>query len=707
MRKTAAIVLFFCLIMTVFSGCSETELPEEWGEVALLHWSDSSDDWRIVIEDMRADAQGAAVAVTDREAGSTVLYRFRGDSPYRIAVMSWDYGEKPDPDKQWNDGLILYTDGSLISAGTEEGERCLRIYPEDSVTGDVARAFSFDGTEHSYDKLIGIPGFDSSGNCRIVPVDESRILLFSESGEANGWIVDIESGVCSESVFTLADMKNGAISQGVLYRITDRKLTAADVLTGEIPEGYKEISLRKALKDGEEPVTAGFVGEVLYWLGPDGSIHATDLPERKDRRVVTGSREFSADDGWKVIRAAAGESGTVYIQYERETEETRETVIAVRTAETSSRETSEIHLAGQNSQGVELNVNSEEIYFSKAVASSVQPAEFWADTGTYLKQWYMIRYYARFDDPVIRPRCSIEGCDHTTADCEAWYLNTQGGEIFLSESGNRYKMYCTQPSEFGWMSGLVIEKNGEVISEFPEFILPEGSIYSDGERLFFSAANEIGQKRWFVSVDAGTGETEKRLCMCPYYIVGLDEETGLFVFTDNVQRKSFCLDPQTWQVYPITEFDQERSLDVQVLRPDGCGCIAEPQNTKEEYSQLRIPEELGEDYQIFRESGSRALLLFHVGSRGTARIADLETGEITGEPVWMENVWGECSPIIYRETEDYYVIRPYCVSVPLLYPDPPGYADGIARGPYRQVYAFMSKEDFWNCSQEYTVFEVG
>ncbi|MBR3001598.1 MAG: hypothetical protein IKF39_11420 [Oscillospiraceae bacterium] len=102
MRKTAAIVLFFCLIMTAFSGCSETELPEEWGEVTLLRWSDSSDDRRIVIEDMRADAQGAAVAVKDREAGSTVLYRFRGDSPYRIAVMSWDYGEIPDPDKQWS-----------------------------------------------------------------------------------------------------------------------------------------------------------------------------------------------------------------------------------------------------------------------------------------------------------------------------------------------------------------------------------------------------------------------------------------------------------------------------------------------------------------------------------------------------------------------------------------------------------------------------
>ena len=564
MRKTAAIVLALCLVMTVFSGCSETELPEEWGEVTLLHWSDDSADRRVVIEDIRADANGAAVAVTDREAGSTVLYRFRGDSPYGIAVMNWDYGETPDPDKRWNDGSVLYTDGSLISAGTEGGERCLRVYPEDSVTGDLDRAFSFDGTEHSYDELIMIPGFDSSGNCRIVPVDENRILLFSESGEANGWIVDIESGVCSESVFTLMDVKNGAISQGVLYRITDRKLTAADVLTGEIPEGYKKISLRKALKDGEEPVTAGFVGEVLYWLGPDGSIHATDLSEKKDHRVVTGSREFSVDDGWKVIRAAAGETGTVYVQYERETEETRETVIAVRTAETSSLEIGDIHLIGQNSQGLELNVNSEEIYFSKAVAPSVQPAEFWADTGTYLKQWYMIRYYARFDDPVIRPRCSIEGCDHTTADCEAWYLNTQGGEIFLSESGNRYKMYCTQPSEFGWMSGLVIEKNGEAISEFPEFILPEGSIYSDGERLFFSAANEMGQKRWFVSVDAETGETEKRLCMHPYYIMSYDKETGLFVFTDNVQRKSFCLEKARKKVSCVISSASDRSPPVRV-----------------------------------------------------------------------------------------------------------------------------------------------
>ncbi|MBQ7600311.1 MAG: hypothetical protein IJU57_06550 [Clostridia bacterium] len=354
------------------------------------------------------------------------------------------------------------------------------------------------------------------------------------------------------------------------------------------------------------------------------------------------------------------------------------------------------------------------IHLTGIIADRFQPEELWDENHTHLIDWYQLHMYADFDDPVLRPDCTIAGCNHQNPSCEAWTLRSQGypinlslGDRYLSLTQIRQFMYPAEErdSRFPNGNGVLIEEktsqNGKTVYQvaLPDVVLIDNKIFFDGQYLVFLVARGV------YVLDTKSGSIVKEIV---YESDASTSTNSLYVTKDNqlvlVNRQSqrgVMFDTSTWQRTTIEGILNDP--DWYTFKNDGNAYIAEPLF---DGSDLQNPYGL-EHSQVFKINGEKALVRFSDESRDETAIVDINSGEILSGTVPMKNMWDEDIPTIYMESDKYYVFRLGVAWNENSFPAPPDYYDGLNNEnteTYRYIYAFIDKDVFWNGETSYTAF---
>ncbi|MBQ8995582.1 MAG: peptidoglycan DD-metalloendopeptidase family protein [Oscillospiraceae bacterium] len=350
--------------------------------------------------------------------------------------------------------------------------------------------------------------------------------------------------------------------------------------------------------------------------------------------------------------------------------------------------------------------NQEGIHLTTNIASRFQPEQLWNETHSYLTDYYQLHLHASFGDPVLSPDCTIEGCDHQSPSCHAWTLKSEGYPIELPLENCTLRISQVQlavgsdyrlPSGKGVLIRSISEQTGvDWETAIPNVTLVDGKMYFDGQYLIICVSNGIQV------LDTNTGEIVKKVFYESAWTNSLYLTTdNNLVLVDKGLKLGYMIDTKTWQKTKIK--DIINGPDWYKFTYDWSCYTAVPL-----FDSNDLPKPDGTDHsQIFMINGEKGLVRFSSESHDEAAIVDLNSGKILSGTVPMKNIYGEDIPIVYMESEKYYVFRSRVMWNSSLFPSPPNYYDGLNNentATYRYIYAFIEKEAFWNGSTEYTEF---
>ena len=720
-----ALSLFLCGCM----GNAEEGSDEIYNIQTLMNWSDSSDGERSEVQDLFGSGDLIYCAVTDRQQAITVNNTFENGECTYTTLVQWTERERPafepeDPTAgiRRNNAFAFRDDGSFLVLDMGEDGPALVIYDRSCVAAFEIKEDPEGNLLQTYLDKIPLEKMQkgSADSQDLYWAGDDTVLLFTSS-EETGLAINLKDHSISESNMSEDEVRNGFLNDGLLYVIRDRKLIVVNVPTGEVSSDFKPISLNKVSFDNKEsfePVLAGIQGEYIYWIGVDG-FHKTSETERKDQRILGDFGEWSVENGWTPTRARLDSNLNWYVLYQRSDGQTKEQALVFYGKEQMPEKTiGEMHLVGK--KGIYFNCNENGIYFTRSIKSSYQPEEFWNDAHSYLQDYYEMWYTASFEDSYIRPRCSIEGCTHTAPECEAWILHSKGVPITLTVNDALIDIYSINsdvrrntweefvPSD---SCGIIICENGESepIAVLSDMMLAEGSeieFYSDGKTLIVPVVRTDAFRSGVILINLETGAVEREIWAEMIYSRTVMPTENAVFFRAAMSGKSLRLDLADGNIRLISNPLTEVDLSLYGFTFDGCCYKAELIISEDQRNQIQYPEGF-DHYQISMENEDKALVKFTNSSsyRNQVSIVDLNTGEVLYRPVPMNNEWGEELPMVWGETEQYYIFTPYALRNSISYPPPPDYFDGFLQGrTYRYVYAFIGIEEFWNGSQDYTVF---
>jgi len=739
MKRVLILIVFLLCMCICLSSCGEDtgtneEVIEGYSEKTVLRFVDSYAGAESEIQDLFADGNNVYCAVTDRRSAGTVCYRLSDGVVESISSINWvqtkngaydtETGgykieiEDADLINSRDIGFAFLPEGAFIVVGHNDSDRTLTVYSRNATAAEGINGYGLPVYENRFE----IGRADDEGlHYEVFMADDHTAVLVPVSDEGSADrkadLVDVNKGSASEISIENDQLLNGFFRDGLLFCCTDGELKAIDIRTAEPSDSFEPFKLEK--KDEESVIRViGVSDDNVFWIDGKG-IHAFSVSERKNRLINIDLDEYKAEDGWTVGKACVDRNDDIYLQVEKKTNGTKETSLVCCSRDLSQ----DIEL---NTLKVTAALNGKDycdergIHLTKIITDRFQPDELWNEGHTFFTDAYQLHLHAYFDDPVIRPDCTVEGCDHQSPSCEAWKLGSEGniyelslGDSILCVTQLKGDMNTDDNSDprFPNGSGLLIERkkvqNGQLIYEtaIPDvFIGENGKLYYDGRYLIFAAGHGGEMYGYAVYVfDVQTGEVVKEILSENTANNLYISESDQIILSSYVSQKGILIDTDTWQCSFFTGIIA--NADWYNFIYDGSSYTAEPLYDAEYLDN--IPNPYGLDHsQIFLKNGEKALVRFSDGYRDEIAIIDLDAGEVLYGTVPMKNEWGEDIPIISMESDKYYVYKSGAVWNSRSFPAPPDYFDGLLNGTYRYVYAFIEKEAFWNGETNYTVFEM-
>jgi len=721
------VALVACGTNGVLPGEKEIPLVEGYSGRTILRFSDPYGGEESELQALFTDGENVYCAVTDRRAAETVRYVMSGGTIETITSLSWlqtkigayDYqtgghtvqAEEAELIDERDQGFAFLPDGSFAVVGYEDGYRILTVYA-DTVTKTVG--VDGYGLPLYKDRITIGKAEQETARFEMFPADDHSIVLISvrtDDTEPDDVILVDLNKRSSSAVAVQAEMfENGICRDGLLYCCVDGELQIIDLLTGDSAEEFEPFPLQK--KGEEDGIRIlGVSGDSLLWADAKG-IHILSLTEKEDYMLGLSSDEYEAKNGWSIRKACIDGSGDIYLHYERTTETACETsLVCYSKAQAQDTELMPLQVTGTIFDSNYCDAKG--IHLTEIITDRFQPEELWNEGHTYFTDIYQLHLYADYDDPVLRPSCTIQGCDHRSPSCEAWALRSKGYpyEFLLEDSiltitqfrGDLYPSEDPDP-RFPSGTGILIEKSdrgrqAEYQTAIPDAYLYDCKLYFDGRNLVFTALQHGVVVYVF---DTQTGTVMKRIHTELSDGRFSVSEKNQIVLADVALQKGLVIDTSTWQCGVMSGIKGVPDWYNFVF--DGSSYTAEPMY---DFSLLEdIPNPYGlEHSQVFMKHGDKGLVRFSSDYRDETAIVDLISREVLSGTVPMKNVWGEDCPNIYLESEKYYIFSPGVVWHSSSFPAPPDYFDGAeGRSTYRTICAFIEKEAFWNGDTEYTEF---
>ena len=731
-RVLILIVILLCMCLCL-SSCGEDtgtneEVIEGYSEKTVLRYSDPYDGLESELQALFSDGDRVYCAVTDRKSAETVRYLLSGGTIKMITSVSWvqtkigaydnqSGGHSPlveDAElvNERNQGFVFLPDGEFAVVGHEQDNRILTVYAD-----TATKTVGVDGYGLPLYKARITIGKAEKENTRFetVLVDDHSVVLFPvhpDSADAsNAILVDLDKGSSSAAAIGAELLENGVCKEGILYCCVDGELKAIDIRSAE-PDG--EFEPFRLSKSGEEEDVRilDVSGDDLLWTDTNG-VHIFSLSERKNSLLKLPSSEYKTEAGWNLQNACIDGRGDIYIHYERSTESSKETALVCY----SNAPTQDVELMTLKVAGTIFDSNycdEKGIRLTEIISDRFQPEELRHEEYDYFIDFYQLHLHADYDDPVLRPDCTIQGCDHRSPACEAWGLESKGypyefhlGDSVLRVTQFRGDLNQSENSDprFPSGTGILIEKNdsgGQTDYQIviPDALLSDGKLYFDGENLVFKTYQNGAVVNVF---DTQTGTITKQIRTELSDVFHVSEKKQI-ILADLASQKGVIIDTDTWQCGVVTGIRGQAEWYNYDF--DGCSYVAGPMYDFELLDNL--PNPYGLEYsQVFRKYGDKGLVRFSSEYQDETAIVDLVSGEVLSGTVPMKNIWGEDIPNIYLESEKYYIFSPGVVWNSPSFPAPPDYFDGMLdRRTYRGIYAFIEKEAFWDGETNYTVFEM-
>lgn len=389
----------------------------------------------------------------------------------------------------------------------------------------------------------------------------------------------------------------------------------------------------------------------------------------------------------------------------------------------------------ENSSGA-LSSNEKGAYLVKYINDLSQPDVI--DGPPYEGPFYFMAFYIDYARGVMRPLCTLAGCEHDSPSCPAWKDTVQGRPTVLAAEDCLFWIYHRYNE---------IYEDGEKVSEQPariemsrldgrglrtlysakegEYLLDnEPTLLFDGRLLCFEAAGEWKANRELVIIDTKSGEELKRHKLPQdFQLSGVFENRPLI--SQNIYKPLdnggqslssllYTLDPQSGEISFLTDpyryFDPGTELGGEVFRQGAGGDLVAIDLDSGSSRVIGRPPSEVESFYVHIVADSHAVLNCYAnGKYNVAYFADLESGEIYLSKMRYYSTYdaGTVRVDIEARTGDRYLVimdNAYCGEEE---PAPMRYWD-CASGytGYRYIYALIDKEDYWSNNPDYEVIEL-